>query len=244
MADYVKDQRVLVIIPAYNEEENVVKTVHDVREKAPFVDILVVDDASKDRTLYIARQLGVMVVAHCFNLGIGGAVQTGLKIAKLKGYDIAIQVDADCQHDAAYIPQLIKPIVEGRADIVIGSRYLTNKNTHNTKNISIRRLGIRFFSWIATKAIGHKITDCTSGFRALNKNAINLFAEDYPIDFPDAEALILAHKNGLQITEMPVKFHSRMKGKSSLRFWRFLYYPVKEMLSILMLIIRNERRIK
>lgn len=236
-----KQPKILVIIPAYNEERNIAKTINEVKEKAPYVDILVVDDGSKDKSAEVARQLNVRVVSLPFNLRIGGAVQTGFKIAKMLGYDIVIQVDADGQHDPVYIPQLTRPIVDGKADISIGSRYLQDR----TVNCSLtRHVGIWFFSWLATKMTGCRITDCSSGFRALNRNAIEFFADEYPADFPDAEALILAHRVGLEITEVPVRFHDRNSGKSSLYFWRFLWYPIKEIFSVLMLLTKRQRRIK
>jgi len=233
--------RILVIIPAYHEEENIAKTINEVKEKAPYVDILVVDDGSQDETAKIAGQLNVMVVSLPFNLRIGGAVQTGFKMAKMLGYDIAIQVDADGQHDPSYISQLTKPIDDGKADISIGSRYLHYGNVNCSLS---RRVGIQFFSWLATKITGCRITDCSSGFRALNRNAIDFFADEYPVDFPDAEALILAHRVGLEIAEVPVRFHDRNSGESSLYFWRFLWYPVKEIFSILMLLTKRQGRIK
>lgn len=232
-----KQPKILVIIPAYNEEENIANIINEVIEKAPQVNILVVDDGSNDETAIVARDFKVHMVSHPFNLGIGGAVQTGFKFAKMRNYDIAIQVDGDGQHDPGFISQLIKPVVEEKADISVGSRYLNNENV----NISfVRGLGVRFFSWLTAKITGRRISDCTSGFRALNRRAIRLFAEEYPVDFPDAEALILAHKAGLEITEVPVRFRGRESGKSSLYFWRFLWYPIKESFSILMLLTERQ----
>lgn len=232
-----KKAKVLVIIPAYNEETNIASIINEVREKASQADILVVDDGSKDKTAEIARHLDVRVVSHPFNLGIGGAVQTGLMIAKKWGYDIAVQVDGDGQHDPAFVYTLIKPIAEEKADISIGSRYLNNANV----NISLmRHIGVRFFSWLTTKISGRQITDCSSGFRALSKRAIGLFAYEYPVDFPDAEALIFASRAGLKLVEIPVKFRGRNGGKSSLHLWRFLWYPIKEGFSVVMLLTKRQ----
>ena len=234
-----KDAIVLVIVPAYNEEDSIERIIQEIRGKAPFVDVLIVDDGSEDRTAKIVKKCEVLLISHPYNLGIGGAVQTGLKYAKLDNYDIAVQVDGDGQHDPMYIRSLIEPLVNGKADIVIGSRYIQNTNGNAVP--FTRDVGIRFFSWLTSKIIGKKITDCTSGFRALNRHAIEVFAENYPIDFPDAEALILAHKTGLKIVEIPTKFRSRKHGKSSLFFWRFLYYPFKEMISIFNLLTKKVR---
>jgi len=228
-----------VVIPAYNEEGNLVDTIEEVREKAPWVDILVVDDGSDDNTAEIARNLGATIVSHCLNLGIGGAVQTALKIARMWDYDVAVQVDGDGQHDPGFIAELVRPIVEDAVDITVGSRFLKNKKADGSL---IRHIGIHFFSRLASLITRTRITDCSSGFRALSKNAIELFSDDYPVDFPDAEALIVAHRAGLRIAEVPVQFRSRRRGKSSLHFWRFLWYPVKEGFSILMLLTKRSRK--
>jgi glycosyltransferase involved in cell wall biosynthesis len=232
-----KDLKVLVIVPAHNEEKSIGATLEEIKEKAPFIDIIVVNDGSTDATAEIAQQHRVKVLNLPINLGIGGAVQTGFKYAMLKSYDIAIQIDADGQHDPSYIGSLIQPLVEGRADIVIGSRYLDKDLIEAPL---IRHIGIKYFSWLTSILIGYKITDCTSGYRALNSRAIEYFSNNYPVDFPDAEALIMAHKAGLKIVEVPVKFRKRSAGKSSLRSLRLLYYPLKETLAILKLITKKE----
>jgi len=228
--------RTLVIIPAYNEESNLAGIIREVREKAPWVDILVLDDGSEDNTAGIARELGVAVVSHAFNLGIGGAVQTGFKIARMWNYDVAIQIDGDGQHDPLFISRLVRPIVGENADISVGSRFLKNKKVDGS---FVRHIGIHFFSRLATLITGTRITDCSSGFRALNRDAMELFSDEYPVDFPDAEALIIASRAGLKIGEVPVQFRSRKGGKSSLYFWRFLWYPIKEGFSILMLLTKR-----
>jgi glycosyltransferase involved in cell wall biosynthesis len=233
-----KDLKVLVIVPAHNEEKSIGATLEEIKEKAPFVDIIVVNDGSTDATVEIAQQHRVKVLNLPINLGIGGAVQTGFKYAMLKSYDIAIQIDADGQHDPSYIGSLIQPLVEGRADIVIGSRYLDKDPIEAPL---IRHIGIKYFSWLTSILIGYKITDCTSGYRALNSRAIEYFSNNYPVDFPDAEALIMAHKAGLKIVEVPVKFRKRSAGKSSLRSIRLLYYPPKETLAIIKLITKKEK---
>lgn len=231
-----KKNLILVIIPAYNEEENLKITINNLKQHVTNADILVVDDCSKDRTVEIAKDLNVTVISLPINLRIGGAVQTGLKFAKKLGYDIAVQLDADGQHDPSGVPILIEQIENGTADISIGSRYSVNENFHVP---FFRNVGIKFFSWLTTSVTGCQITDCSSGFRALNRKAIALFADEYPVDFPDAEALIFAHKFGLKLTEVSVKFHARKNGKSSLCFWRFLWYPFKETFSILMLLTKD-----
>ncbi len=228
---------ILVIIPVHNEKGTIADVINEVRNKAPPCDILVVDDASNDGSLKIARQTGVLVVDLPFNLGIGGAVQTGFKIAKQRGYDIVVQVDGDGQHDPSFIGQLVKPLIAGTSDISIGSRHLHEETAEPSLT---RRAGMRFFSWLTSRLTSSTVTDCSSGFRALNKRAFSLFADDYPVDFPDAEALIAAHRAGLTISEIPTRFRQRDQGQSSLRAWRLFYYPLKETFSILMMMSRRQ----
>src|SRR6266568_5232362 len=231
-------QKVLAIIPAHNECDSIGHVIDEIRTAEPYIDILVVDDASTDGTSIIARNLGVKVADLPFNLGIGGAVQTGFKIARDLGYEAVVQVDADGQHDPSSVTGLVEPILNGDADITVGSRCLQNGNEKPTFT---RHLGMSFFSWLTSRALSQDVTDCSSGFRALNARAYRLFADDYPVDFPDAEALIAAHRAGLRILEIPAKFRTRNHGRSSLRTWRMLYYPFKETLSIAMMMTRKPR---
>jgi hypothetical protein len=233
------EARILVIVPACNEREGIASTLDELRVNVPFADVLVVDDGSRDGTADIAKNMGVKVLRLPFNLGIGGAVQTGFKYALRGDYDAVVQVDADGQHDASYLPRLIDCLVAGKADIVVGSRYLDDDPP---KVSFVRNLGIRYFSWLASRVIGCRITDCSSGFRALNRRAVRFFSENYPVDFPDAEALILAHRAGLSIAELPARFRRRSRGKSSLHVFRFLYYPVKETFSVLMILTKRTGR--
>ena len=235
-----KEPKIVVIIPAYNEAASLANTIREIRAKAPPVDILVVNDGSNDNTVEVARELDVTVISLPYNLGIGGAVQTGFKFAARWDYDIAIQVDGDGQHDPEFISQLIEPLVNGKVDITIGSRYLNNESY---KVPLMRNIGVVFFSKLTTVVTGRRISDCTSGFRALNRRAIGLFSDEYPVDFPDAEALIIAHRAGLSMEELPAKFRERENGKSSLHFWRFLWYPIKEGFSILMLLTEHQRKV-
>jgi len=224
------EPKTLVIVPIHNEEENIAGVIREIQTKAANCDILVVNDASSDDGSRVSRKLGVPVLDLPINLGIGGAVQTGFMFARMKDYDIVVQVDGDGQHDPSFIPNLIAPITSGQADISIGSRRLYNNNP----SPSITRLvGIRFFSWMTSTLTSASISDCSSGFRALNHRAFTLFSNEYPTDFPDAEALISAHRAGLRICEVPAKFRQRDRGKSSLRPLRLVYYPFKESFSIL-----------
>lgn len=198
-----------------------------------------VNDASKDRTLAVARGLGVRLANLPINLGIGGAVQTGFKIAQKLGYDNVVQIDGDGQHDPSFIQEVVAPVLSGKADISIGSRYHANGGF---RPVFVRNLGIRFFSWLTSALISQRIGDCSSGFRALNRRAYEFFAEQYPVDFPDAEALVIASRAGLKIVETPVKFRERNSGSSSLHLWRMLYYPFKETFSILMLMTKEQKQ--
>jgi len=231
--------RILVIVPAHNEEDNVAHTIKEIKEKASYVDILVVNDGSIDRTSEIAMNNGVKVANQPFNMGIGAAVQTGFKIASEEGYDIAIQIDADGQHNPSYIPKLCEPILRGDADIVIGSRY--KENSEYMTSI-VRFSGIKFFSWLTSLIIKQKITDTTSGLRALNKDAYSLFSEEYPTDFPDAEAIILLGYRGFRSSEIAVEMRNRSGGISFFSIPKLLYYPFKNLLAIVCTVLRERRR--
>ncbi|MFX0134633.1 MAG: glycosyltransferase family 2 protein [Candidatus Hodarchaeota archaeon] len=229
--------KILVIIPAYNEEKNISQVINKLRKDATFVDYILVNDASTDNTAEVARNMRVPVISLPINLGIGGAVQTGFKYAIENDYDIAIQVDGDGQHDTSQIPKLIKPIEEGSADIVIGSRYIKNSGY---KTPIMRRIGIAFFSWLTSIICHQRITDSTSGFRALNKKAVDFFAREYPVDFPDTESLILLHRAGFTIKEIPVTMNQRLRGASSINLFKSIYYPYKSLLGILVGLLRKK----
>ncbi|MBT9138557.1 MAG: Undecaprenyl-phosphate mannosyltransferase [Syntrophomonadaceae bacterium] len=233
------EAKILVIVPAHNEEDNILRTLREIREKASYVDILVVNDGSTDRTSEIVRNNGSVIIDLPFNMGIGAAVQTGFKVALEREYDIAIQIDADGQHNPSYIPMLCEPILKGDADVVIGSRY---KEKSNYKTNIVRLAGIKFFSWLASMITRQKITDTTSGLRALNQNAIALFSKEYPTEFPDAEAIILLGYRGFRVSEIPVEMRKRQGGESFFSLLRFLRYPPKNLFSIIHLVLRERKR--
>jgi len=222
--------KTLIIVPAYNEEESVARVVNRIKLSMPEADVVVVNDGSTDHTSQIAEESGVNVINLPFNLGIGGAMQTGYIYARDKGYDIAVQVDGDGQHDPAYIPSLIEPIVAGRADMVIGSRYV-RKSSY--KSSFFRRTGILFFSVLVNLLTGRKVTDTTSGFRAVNRKVIRYFANRYPSDYPEVDVLVKLHKKGFNIMELPVEMHERKTGRSSITPIRSLYYMIKVSLSLI-----------
>lgn len=221
--------KTLVIIPAYNEEKSIVSVVESV--VAAGYDYVVINDGSTDSTLSICRQHSINVVDLKCNLGIGGAVQTGHKYAKMHGYDVDVQFDGDGQHDVGYIPELLRGIQEG-ADLVIGSRFLA-EGTSKFQSTFMRRVGIAWLSRLLRLVTKQRITDPTSGFRACGPRAIELFAKFYPVDYPEPESIAEAHQRGLKVSEMPVSMNERIAGESSIHKLSSVYYMVKVTLAIL-----------
>lgn len=221
--------KLCVVIPAYNEALSLKSTVAYVREYTKDATIMVINDGSQDDTELVARREGVTLLSVPFNLGIGGAVQTGLKYAYENGFDVAVQVDADGQHNPKYIKKLVNAIQTG-ADLAIGSRYLTKTSY---KGSIIRRLGIYIFSELIRLVAGHRIYDSTSGFRAFNRRSIEFLSQYYPIDFPEPESIVLLLKHGFRIVEVPVEMKERRAGKSSVTAFKSLYFMLSISLSIL-----------
>lgn len=248
-------KRIVVIIPAYNESGNIKKTVEAVlslsfhlndqsgekvkSSPSGHLNVLVVDDGSGDETGKIARQAGALVISLPFNLGIGGAVQTGFKYARDEGFDIAIQVDGDGQHDVEYLEKLIEPILHKGVDMTIGSRFLPPHLGYRSS--FIRRIGIHFFAHLISFLTQCKLTDPTSGFRAYNRRMIKAFAEDYPHDFPEPEAIVVAKRLNAKILEVPVVMHKRKTGSSSIRYLVTFYYMIKVTFAILLNMIKRKR---
>ena len=212
------------IIPAYNEEKNIGLVIADVQNHQPHIKIVVINDASRDKTEMTVREMGETVVSLPINLGIGGAVQTGLKYARDAGFDFAIQFDGDGQHLAGEIEKILTPVIDGDADVVIGSRFLDNGGY---KSGFARRIGVKIFQMVNSLMVGSKITDNTSGFRAYNRKAIAFLARYYPQDYPEPEAVIELYRNRFRIREVPVVMRERASGASSIRLSRSLYYMVK-----------------
>ena len=225
------EKKALVIIPAFNEEASIGRVIEGVRRALPQSTILVVNDGSKDLTSKNARGFfGAKVLDLPFNLGIGGAMQAGYKYAYENGYDIAIQVDADGQHEPKELPKLLRALTEKKVDMVIGSRFLGDSEF---KSSMIRRVGISMFSKVISTIARQKITDPTSGFRAANRKAIQVFALDYPQDYPEPEVVVLLHQCGLKMGEVSVGMRRRYSGESSITKIRSVYYVVKVLLAIL-----------
>jgi len=229
--------RHLAIVPAYNEAGAIAATVADIFAHTDF-DVLVVDDGSTDDTAGAAAAAGAVVLRHPFNLGIGGAVQSGYLYAAENDYDVAVQVDGDGQHDARHIPELLAHLqTSARLNMVTGSRFIDSGDDAFRSSVS-RRLGIRLFASILSRITGRRITDPTSGFRMVDAHGIALFAHDYPHDYPEVEAVLLLHFHKLEGAEVPVRMRARTSGVSSINAQRSVYYMVKVLLAIFVGLLR------
>ena len=225
----------LVIIPAFNEEPNIIKQYREVREKAPDYDVIVVNDGSLDGTLRVCLEEGITVLDHALNLGIGGAMQTGYRYAALHGYDIAAQVDGDGQHDPVYLNDMCEALLDENADMIIGSRFIKGEGDQST---ALRRGGIRYFSFLIRKLTGCVITDPTSGFRMAGRKLIGEFAADYPQDYPEPESVVRAIALGRKVVEVPVKMRERSGGRTSIGAAESVYYMIKVTAAIILERIR------
>ncbi len=231
------NKKVLLIIPAYNEEENILKTCNKIKEENKDLDFIVINDGSKDSTLEILKKNNLPHINLIHNLGIGGAVQTGYKYALEHDYDIAIQFDGDGQHDVRYVKKLIKPILDDEADFTIGSRFV--EELSKFKSSKARRIGINIISFFIKLFTGKKIYDTTSGFRAVNKDIIKFFAMYYPIEYPEPVSTTELLKQGKRVKEVSVEMNEREGGVSSIRAWKNAYYMINVVLSIIIVSIRR-----
>jgi len=228
----------IIIIPAFNEEANIDKVLSSVREFCPDFDILVINDGSTDRTLDIAKSFPFAKTINLpINLGIGGAVQTGFLYSRRKGYDLAVQVDADGQHKPSEVPKIVEPLLRHEADVVIGSRF-TEGGSYN--KMTFRKLGIKLFALTNKILLREKITDSTSGFRSYDKKAIDVLSVNYPDDYPEPEAIYILKRKRLKIKEVPVEMTGRIAGKSSISFLESIYYMIKVFLAIFVLMLRKQ----
>lgn len=228
--------RVLVIIPAFNEAAVIASVIADVLQQRPPVDILVIDDGSTDGTAHAASTAGARVVTLPVNLGIGGAMQTGYRYAAQYDYDIAVQLDADGQHDPHDLATLLAPLQNGEpVDMVVGSRYVTRTNYRST---AMRRVGMVVLAAAVRAILGYAVKDTTSGYRAVNRQVIARFANWYPTDYPEPEALVYLHRQGFRIREVSVTMRERSGGQSSITPIRSVYYMIKVLLSLMMNVLR------
>ncbi len=235
-------ERLVAVVPAWNEAGAIGRVVEEIKAFDPAMEIVVVDDASTDETAIVAEAHGATVLRLLFNVGIGGAVQTGLRYARDEGYEIAVRLDGDGQHDASELGKLLEPIRAGEADIVIGSRFVDPGGAYRPP--FARRLGIRVFARLVSLLGGQKVTDTTSGFLALNRRGIELFATEYPHDYPEVEATLVGLRSGLRLEQVQVDMRERQAGTSSITFVRSLYYIVKVTLALLVASLRRYPRLE
>ncbi|MBI3763230.1 MAG: glycosyltransferase family 2 protein [Chloroflexi bacterium] len=231
--------RLLVVIPAYNEEASLGRVIANVRQSAPEADVLVINDGSTDRTAEVAETAGARVITLPFNLGIGAAMQTGFLFARDFGYDFAVQVDGDGQHDPREIPDILAPVVAGEADVAAGARYIEDRGYITP---GLRRFGIVLLATAISIITRRRVTDPTSGFRASNRKAICFCALHYPSDYPEPESVVLFRQARLKMIEVPVTMNPRYGGQSSITPFRSFYYMVKVFLAILIGLLRRAPR--
>ncbi|HET7745572.1 MAG TPA: glycosyltransferase family 2 protein, partial [Gaiellaceae bacterium] len=229
--------RVVAVVPAYNEEGAIGRLVDEIAEYQPDLDVVVLDDCSTDGTAAVAEDHGATVLRLPFNVGIGGAVQTGFRYALEQDYDAAVRLDGDGQHDPSEISKLLGPVERGEANLVIGSRFVDANGTYRPP--LARRLGIRVFARLVSLLGGQRVTDTTSGFVALDRVGIELFASEYPHDYPEVESTLVALRSGLRLRQVQVDMRERETGSSSITFVRSLYYIVKVMLALLVASLRR-----
>jgi glycosyltransferase involved in cell wall biosynthesis len=230
--------RRIIIIPAFNEAGNLPRVIPEIRSQAPGFDLVVVDDGSSDNTSSVARGLDAFVISLPVNLGYGGAVQTGFRYAVRHGYDLAVVVDADGQHDPANIVELAQVVAAGQTDVAIGSRF---RGRADYPIPWVKRTGMRVFAWVVSTVTGQPVTDPTSGFQALNREVLRFFAYDnYPVDYPDADTLLVLHYAGFRTHEVPVTIRQRLSGVSMHSGWKPFYYVGKMWLAIAMVLLREK----
>jgi glycosyltransferase involved in cell wall biosynthesis len=233
--------RHLLILPAHNEASNLPRVIPEARAAAPGYDLVVIDDGSRDKTAAVAASLGAQVVTLPVNLGYGGAVQTGFRYAVEHGYDLAVVMDSDGQHDPAGIHLLAETVLSGQADVAVGSRFRGRMAYHQPW---VKRVGMRLFAWTVSKITRHEVTDPTSGFQALNRDALRFFAHDnYPVDYPDADTLLVLHYAGFRVVEVPVTMRERLSGVSMHSGWKPFYYVLKMWLAISMVVLREQTHV-
>lgn len=225
----------LIIIPAYNEEENIEKTVEAILRDSQGFDYIIINDCSTDRTRQICEEKEYNIINLPINLGIGGAVQTGYKYAVRNNYDMAVQVDGDGQHDPKFLEEMADYLEKNQLDMVIGSRFIEKQGFQSS---GLRRVGIRFFNLLIKILTGANITDPTSGLRMIGRNVLEIFADDYPVDYPEPESVVAILRKKMKVKEIPVIMHDRSGGVSSISMKKSVYYMVKVTLAIIIERIR------
>ena len=227
----------IAIIPAFNEERNVGRVIDELRALDPGLDVVVISDGSTDGTVEVALALGAHVVALPFNLGIGGAVQTGFRYAWEEGYELAVRLDGDGQHDPGELRALVAPIVADEADLAVGSRFVVGGGYRSS---AARRVGIRILARVVSWIARQRLTDTTSGFQAANRRAIGVYATDLPHDYPEVEGIVMAIKHRIRLVEVPVTMRDREHGRSSIGALASVYYMVKILLALFVDLFRRD----
>jgi hypothetical protein len=233
-------RKYLAVLPAYNEEKSIGGVIAEVKKDIPFAEILVVDDGSTDNTDSVANDRQAKLIRHPFNLGYGAALQTGFRFAAKEGYDFVVTMDADGQHMASSVRNLIDTMEEKKADVVIGSRFLNG----NYRIDLFKKIGIRLFSFIARRYTGIRFTDPTSGFQLLNRKAYSYLAagDNYPLDYPDVNIIMALHKKKFSVVETPVTMRENRYGKSMHSGLKPVLYVIKMCLAIVMVLVRRVGR--
>jgi glycosyltransferase involved in cell wall biosynthesis len=229
--------RRIAIVPAYNEERNVGRVLDELRALDPGLDVVVVSDGSTDRTAEVASARGAHVIRLPFNLGIGGAVQTGFRHAWEEGYELAVRLDGDGQHDPGELRGLVAPVVVGEADLAVGSRFVAGGGYRSS---AARRVGIRILARVVSLIARQRLTDTTSGFQACNRRAIAVYAADLPHDYPEVEGMVIAIKHRLRVVEVPVTMREREHGRSSIGALASIYYMIKILLALFVDLFRRD----
>ena len=228
--------RSIAIVPAHNEEESLGVLLAEMKIAEPDLAVVVINDGSTDGTARVASAARVPVVNLPFNVGIGGTVQTGYQYALEHGFEVAIQVDGDGQHDPTEIGRVLEPIFDDRADLVVGTRFVSGGGYRGTR---VRRVGIHIFARVVSLMVGQHVSDTTSGFRAVNRKALRLFAAEYPHDYPEVESIVLLSRHGLRMVEVPVRMRVRETGSSSITALRAAYYMIKVLLALFIGLFRR-----
>lgn len=225
----------LIIIPAYNEETNIERTIEAIKKDSSGFDYVIINDCSTDKTKKICEEKGYNIINLPINLGIGGAVQTGYKYAVQNGYDMAVQVDGDGQHNPQFLKEMAEYLEENNLDMVIGSRFIEKEGFQST---GVRRVGIQFFTVLIKILTGQIITDPTSGLRMIGKNVLEIFAVDYPKDYPEPESVVAILRKKMKVREIPVVMNERQGGVSSISLKKSVYYMIKVTLAMIIERIR------
>jgi len=236
----VADGKLLILIPAFNEEGAIAGVVEAVKDVMPNVPVLVVDDCSQDATVTLARGAGAQVLTLPHHLGLGGCVQAGYKLAFELGYDYVIRVDGDGQHDARDIPRVFETLRTSGCEMVIGSRYLENNGGGTSL---VRTAGIQFFRMVLRPILGKTVHDPTSGFVGVNRSALGVFSRSFPLEYPEIEALVVLQRRQFQFIEVPCHMRPRQTGRSSITPMKSIYYIVHVLLGVFVNVLKYERRI-